>query len=825
MAAYPRQNYAQDVSLPALMILFRGESERMDPELLDAVLSEFFRRGVPATVLMEGQPLTPGTPDGLQALMDEYAAREGGLLELAIPLGDVAGQLRYFQMRTAGALRDRIAGTLKKETTRQVTTLIDDWEQSGIDVAAFRSAGFRVLMRPGDGEFSAAFVGRGQLTISGGATLPLSGDPARVTRALDTILRNRQDGVLTLVLPQTDQPATDIEATRALAAAFADRLTAALLRGVLYLTRPTDYLLQFGPEQLTEVAVLLFSPNDPDQDEALRDFAGQLSANRVTIDLVAGTSPAWLPQDAGRIDFWPGTHPEGAPLPDVIVLTDPVPDGDLPPASVILHAGHARSGPTRLREDGRLHILTEEWPTLAARDWPALESVAVVIRPEDIATPVQRSEILRRLLSATRDGQTRFLKLRILADQLLAPDPVHQRLWATQRRQVSDPPSPALLSSSERTQLLEDAQVAWTYIDRFTSAETGLCAGTVQDGPVRRVNYEATFWDMASQMQGIVAAARLDLISASAARDRLALMLSHLPLMRLDGQDLPPAVFVTNKDNEVVRSSFDICDAGRFLIALQLAVQSGLLPEETASTLIDSWDLKSAVSDGRPYNHDGRRWRDTSLSHCTPYIAPAFEDLNLPLTATYPPLPELPSADSRMDLLYAVATKGSYGTEPLLLQAIERGATPESSFLTDVLFDAQLSWFEDTGRLKCVSEIPLNVAPWFTYQGLRVDRTGAESWTILSPRDNDAFQSEEFQKRIELLSSKSAYLWAAVYPHPHSTRLLDLIRDKARIDGFGSSVGVYTETLLSMTNYSDLNTNGVILAAIARMLTQDAPEE
>ena len=65
MAVYPRQNYAQDVSLPALMILVRGESGRMDPELLDAVLSEFFRRGVPATVLMEGQSLTPGTPDGL----------------------------------------------------------------------------------------------------------------------------------------------------------------------------------------------------------------------------------------------------------------------------------------------------------------------------------------------------------------------------------------------------------------------------------------------------------------------------------------------------------------------------------------------------------------------------------------------------------------------------------------------------------------------------------------------------------------------------------------------------------------------------------------
>ncbi len=106
-------------------------------------------------------------------------------------------------------------------------------------------------------------------------------------------------------------------------------------------------------------------------------------------------------------------------------------------------------------------------------------------------------------------------------------------------------------------------------------------------------------------------------------------------------------------------------------------------------------------------------------------------------------------------------------------------------------------------------------------QGLRVDRYGPEAWTILSRDDASAFQTQAFRQDIELLSAKSAYLWAAVYPHPYSTRLLRLIRDKARIDGLGFSVGVHTATLLPMENYSDLNTNGVILAAIATMLRGD----
>jgi hypothetical protein len=471
-----------------------------------------------------------------------------------------------------------------------------------------------------------------------------------------------------------------------------------------------------------------------------------------------------------------------------------------------------------MRADGRLHIALDRWGDVAARGWPAAESLAVMIRPGEIATPMQRTAVLRRIMATAETGQTRFLTLRDLADQLLATEPLHVRLWSTLARKTSDPPLDAPVSAGERARLMDDARVAWSFIERFTSPSTGLCAGTVQQGAAQRINREATFWDLASQMQGIVAAARLGIVPEDEARDRLDKMADNLPVIDIDGLALPPAIFLTSQSRTITRRGFDICDTGRFLIALGLAADSGLLAVEKAESISRSWDLGAAVVEGRPLNHHGEGWQDTSMSHCTPYIAPVFGDIGLPLVSPYPPLTGAGSADARMALMYAVAAMGSFGTEPLLLQAIERGATAESGFLADVLFDAQLEWYETTGRLKCVSEVPLNIAPWFTYQGLRIDRLGAEAWTIQSSDRSAEYQTEAFRQKTELLSAKSAYLWAAVHPHPYSHRLLEVIRDKARIDGFGFSVGVFTETMLPMENYSDLNTNGVILSAIAHML-------
>jgi len=138
--------------------------------------------------------------------------------------------------------------------------------------------------------------------------------------------------------------------------------------------------------------------------------------------------------------------------------------------------------------------------------------------------------------------------------------------------------------------------------------------------------------------------------------------------------------------------------------------------------------------------------------------------------------------------------------------------------MADVLFEAQLRSFETTGRLKCVSETSLNMKPWFAYQGLRVDLPGEAGWVIRTGDPDPQFATETFLNQIEAISSKAAFLWAAHYPHPYSARLLALVRTTARVPDLGFSVGVFVRDGTPMQGYSDINTNGVILSAIAYSL-------
>jgi hypothetical protein len=62
-------------------------------------------------------------------------------------------------------------------------------------------------------------------------------------------------------------------------------------------------------------------------------------------------------------------------------------------------------------------------------------------------------------------------------------------------------------------------------------------------------------------------------------------------------------------------------------------------------------------------------------------------------------------------------------------------------------------------------------------------------------------------------------LWAAYKPHDHSEKLLSYVREKSRTNrGFASSI--FNKTGRVTSTYTDLNTNGVILQAIAKTLVE-----
>lgn len=78
------------------------------------------------------------------------------------------------------------------------------------------------------------------------------------------------------------------------------------------------------------------------------------------------------------------------------------------------------------------------------------------------------------------------------------------------------------------------------------------------------------------------------------------------------------------------------------------------------------------------------------------------------------------------------------------------------------MFDAQLGWFKATGLMRAVSEIPIDRAPWFLYSGLRLDIEGPDAWVVGTITETTA----SLGGASGIVSSKAAYLWKAVHPHP-----------------------------------------------------------
>lgn len=820
---------------PTLIVVIDDIPEDIDPALVEILFSEFIDSSIPFSCVLDTRHLeavATGRPDQLGKIIGAFPAREAGLMEIVLTTDEGADARRYFQLRSAENQREAVAAFLSSTANATaagripVVSIMDRREELSADIPAQRSAGFRVLIRPGSpGPMTMEFAGRGQMQLTGGSILRLT-DPQEDTSAqLDTALSSGQDMMLFLSL--ADMAAVDATQLRDRIAAIATRIEAAIASGLFVAMRPMDLLFVAAPYLAADRALLLPVGDNDLEQAAIQSFVTDLRSAGLPFSLTGMEAPEWLEDADDFSPVWPDATIDPARAAGEAGAwvfsseAPPLPTPDWAPGIVIAPGdGHTRNG---LRADGRMYLRHRDWAQVRLAGDVPFDDLVVWITPGDVASPLQRQELVQELQDAVWGGRVRLNKVADLADLLLAPEPVLARLWSTQRRMVSDPPLPDALTDDARAMFLDDARLAWTFIDRFTDPETGLCAGTVSGAHGGRVNLEASLWDIASQLQGIIAASSLGIIPVDEARDRVTRMVRNLPSINLAGLTLPPAMFKTDRPADVALRGYDFCDTGRFLIALRSAVTTGLLSEADANATRNQWDLAAMVDDGHSFNLSDDQRVDVTYSHCTPYIARVFEELGLPLLTPYSLFAEQDDVDDRIRLLYSAAYIGAMGTEPLLLEAIEQGAAPEVKFLSAVLFDAQLSWYETTGQMKSVSEAPLNFEPWFIYQGLRVDRMGQEAWTFETPKKADRFQTPEFRQRAEVLSAKSAYLWAAVHPHPYCDMLVRVMRDKGRIDNLGFSVGVFTNTLEPMENYSDLNTNGIILSAIAFMHEQPGP--
>lgn len=666
------------------------------------------------------------------------------------------------------------------------------------DLSAYRSAGFRVrIVRPErNGPATVQLEGRDQLSITGGRLLDLF-DPDLAAR-----LANLDPAAGVSVLHLSLAGGTDLSGAPLAVAAEAAVAAIDAAIGTLGL-RPVlarDYFLLAGTPVPRDIALLLDAADPEGNIEA---FANDLVSRNLPFSRTDGPL---APGDCAL----PASP--GATLADCILS----PGGLLSPtdAASTVVGPHEANG---LGDDIRMHLRQLDAEAAARLDRLTLaESDRVLaIAAKDVASRPMRARMMRWLEDGQNQGYVRLHDLPALRDRVMVSDPVIRRYWSLRRRRLTDPPATGGHSRAERARLMEDAVLAWSYFQRHTYAETGLVAGTVSGNPGGRVNSEITLWDVASQINALIAAAELGLTDTQAASEAIRKAVASLPAERLGQGLLPPSNFSGQTLRTTVRG-FDSCDAGRFGIALARAEARGLIDGADIEQALGRWTLDQSIREGGHFSNRDGRWQDTTESHCTDYIVPGFAFLGQALTPLYD-RPD-PSPESEIVTLYRAASLGAISTEPYALQAIETGMDGPTRLILDALFDAQLGWFQETGQIRCISEAPIDRPPWFIYSGLRIDVEGPDAWVIGAILREAEVASEGFRRANEIISAKAAYLWSAVYPHAYNDRLVAIIRERARIPGVGFTVGVYADSLEPMRNYTDINTNGIILSAIAHML-------
>lgn len=471
-----------------------------------------------------------------------------------------------------------------------------------------------------------------------------------------------------------------------------------------------------------------------------------------------------------------------------------------------------RLGPVlHLRDRADLHALRHRLG--------AYRDVVVVIGPEVVDDPEFLDKLVNLLSEMHEANATAYADLPSWISRAIPSDEAFAKFRRHRRMAAETAPSNAPLDEAEQLHLLTDAAVAWRYFEVHAHEQSGLVPATVGRVNTRVTNtYETlTMWDIGSYLLALEAVRALDMIDQPAFLSRAAKVITALPETRIDGLRLPCSM-ISSKTGEPESKQFNRCDFGRLLAALS---RLGKHPELSAQVTakVAAWDIAAALAEGplKPFSPEALTFEDPS--HCSHYLARALGRFGFETTSPYRrAYTGAHLADRRMSLLYEAGRIGSLGAEPLLLEIIELGASPESEWLAEVLFNEQYSAHKADGGLYCVSEVPINEAPWFLYLGLDMN-SETRKWVLETTMSDRTYNASSLRERYGLiLSTKSAFLWNAVHPHAYSSTLVRHMRRHARIPDMGYASGAFFKSDAITENYSDVNTNAIILQAIAHRM-------
>ncbi len=748
----------------------------------------------------------------------------GNGLELAVQIPDLALRPAYAQARVAHDAQAQLSQLLGRPAYLQ--SLICD-DQDALDVpTGVRSAGIRnILLRPDTlREASSETWPNGLVRFFGGENLV----PAASFRFSKRRPGPENHYIYYLSANTFDQmPEAQLMQWMS---AFVDEILDQELAGELALMTAAELQMRGYFEFRKQIAVRLVLPEAalPAQQAHSKAVQAQLAKYGIP-SFITSVARSKDTQDAQH--FWvPQPPTAGAPPPtkDVTPVTliceTNMPltlqaKTDLPLGSLISFAP-IQSGAFGVDACSILQIPSLSGLNASKQDIrAALIQAGNVVLEIDLSAPpafLNVENLVKRLASLQQDVATEFVSLDTLAASLSTGSTVEARHRKTLLARTKSIETASGVSQAERAQLLEDAKLAWQYFDKFTNPLTGLCPATVGGTSEGDILRNVTMWDVGSHINALVAATELGFINRKMLERAMDRILPNIAGRRSEDRLLPQGWIRTDRNKWGTRN-FDGSDAGRLLSSLDnLRRKFGM--EEQLQALVGSWDLPKIIQNGEIHSVTDGVLQSIYVSHSAHYAARAFRRWGLSVSSPYETFDNRTRADGEIALLEAAARIGPIGAEPLLLEAMEQGMSQESAYLAEVLFHAQVEEYAETGRLLCVSETPIDQSPWFIYQGLLLSAEGRR-WALDTVGGMPQYQTEAAAEEYLAVSSKAAYLWAAYRPGEFAGRLVRLVREKAKTPfGFASSINIKTQRATEL--YSDLNTNAVILQAIAYRLKQ-----
>ncbi|WP_282182640.1 DUF3131 domain-containing protein [Aliiroseovarius marinus] len=771
-----------------------------------------------------------------------------GLIDLAIELPGLASELPYLRMRAASDARNRFTQAMANVGgTYTPQTVIADMPDGEVPtLEGLRSAGFLTsFLIPNDGGPTEVWRNAdGTQQVNGGWRFP----PAPSGEEVDATVAqaSAQEGHLVFVASFPGDDAQRDDAFFDQGAILGDAFRRNLSASRNYFILPSELRFRSGAAFARHVVLCV------DADGANDTLRTQLATANVPFtallppeatpkpvtdqaevaphqSFIASNPDADAWQAVRRASFDVGTP---GSVHSIALGQDGNRPTDAPALAgfeVVLDMEDTGAGDIGFDAQGSLRLgvsLVLDTPLAPANFQDALrqsapngEDVTILIKEGAFARPEDAQALVNTLVTLGSSDQFRLLDL---AGQFKAVS--IQSEPARLLRAASRWPARATSSDVDtqaRDQLLKDAQTAWSYFDSFTDPDTGLVPATawIENDQVQTYRF-STMWDTGTLLLAIVSAHSIGILDDGAFEARLAKALAGLSTGTFDGLSLPKGL--TSTDGKAKGDDdYNASDTSRLLTALHL-VQSYAKQDLGIAQIVRGWDLDKTIKDGTPLTVRGSRLVSAYRSNYAGYIARGFGLWDFPVKSPYADPKPGSSFDQGVQILHDVARFGPIGTEPHLLEAVELGASPLARTAADALFAAQIKEYRATGKLTCVSEGPVNREPWFVYQGYQITEDGG-SWTAETLDPSPRFKTKGFVRAVDMLNSKGAFLWNAHRPNDYTDRLVDEVREKAKTEKLGFSPGVFAITGTSDQAYSDINTNGVILQAIAYRLNGGTP--